>query len=398
MISHNKRTYRVLLLAFAFLMVSFHSCRTKTEITRPTKVFQKHESGIEYKITSGGNGQSPAMNDIVKVHYNLMLEDSTVVDSSFHRSEPVSFKLGAGQVIKGWDIAMKLLSEGDEATLIIPPDLAYGDKPMGDIPANSTLIFNVKIIDVVPAPKPFNLSTRSPIEETPTGLRYSVFEKGRGKKLENGMKVKVHYSGFFDDMSMFDSSHEREQPIEITLGRGMVIRGWEEGLTHLRVGDKARLWIPYDLAYGEHGRGPIPPKTNLIFDVEIMEANEPFRAVPYNTSGRDTLTTESGLRYIIVREGRGEYPESGNTVKVHYTGFLTDGTMFDSSVEREQPFRFVLGQGQVIAGWDEGVALMRANARYRFIIPAELAYGSRGIGPIPPYSTLIFDVELLEFE
>jgi peptidylprolyl isomerase len=357
-----------------------------------------HESGIEYLIQERGQGDLAVLNDVVKVHYVLMLEDSTVIDSSRERGEPVSFKLGAGQVIKGWDVAFTYLHQGDKAWIRIPPDLGYGDRAMGNIPPNSLLIFDVEVVDIIRAPEPYSIDEKTTVHSLPSGLRYSIVDKGKGKKLEEGMRVKVHYTGFFEDLSMFDSSVERDQPIEIILGRGMVIKGWEEGLAQLRVGDKARLWIPYQMAYGEQGRGPIPPRADLIFDVEVLQAEAVMSAIPYDVHGRDTIATESGLKYIVVAPGRGEEPASGSMVVVHYTGYLTDGTMFDSSVERGTPFRFVLGQGQVIPGWDQGVALMRPGAKYRLIIPAELGYGDRGAGPIPPGSTLIFDVEFIDIE
>jgi peptidylprolyl isomerase len=110
----------------------------------------------------------------------------------------------------------------------------------------------------------------------------------------------------------------------------------------------------------------------------------------------NAITTESGLKYIDEVEGDGATPEKGQTVVVHYTGTLTDGSVFDSSRERNRPFSFKIGVGQVIAGWDEGVGSMKVGGRRTLIIPPELGYGSRGAGGvIPPNATLIFDVELL---
>ena len=108
------------------------------------------------------------------------------------------------------------------------------------------------------------------------------------------------------------------------------------------------------------------------------------------------ITTESGLQYEILTEGTGTQAEPGARVTVHYVGTLEDGTQFDSSYDRGQPFSFVLGQGSVIAGWDEGIALLNVGSKARLIIPPELGYGEAGSGStIPPNATLIFEVELL---
>lgn len=109
-----------------------------------------------------------------------------------------------------------------------------------------------------------------------------------------------------------------------------------------------------------------------------------------------TVTTPSGLKYQVLKAGDGNVARSGQSVKVHYTGWLTDGTKFDSSVDRGEPFSFKLGAGQVIPGWDEGVAGMKVGEKRRLTIPSNLAYGKRGAGGvIPPNATLVFDVELL---
>jgi len=113
----------------------------------------------------------------------------------------------------------------------------------------------------------------------------------------------------------------------------------------------------------------------------------------------DTVTTESGLKYIIVKEGSGEMPKAGQTIVAHYTGKLADGKKFDSSVDKGIPFKFPLGAGRVIKGWDEGFATMKVGEKRQLIIPPELGYGERGYPPvIPPSATLIFDVELLGIE
>jgi len=118
---------------------------------------------------------------------------------------------------------------------------------------------------------------------------------------------------------------------------------------------------------------------------------------PWEIKTTDTITTESGLKYLVVKKSNNPTKaEKGMMVDVHYTGFLTDGKVFDSSIERGNPISFELGTGSVIKGWDEGIALMNIGDKYRLIIPADLGYGTNGAGSdIPPNATLLFDVELV---
>lgn len=145
---------------------------------------------------------------------------------------------------------------------------------------------------------------------------------------------------------------------------------------------------------------PVNQAPEAIATVAEMPENSLIAQVPTPTTKKveasnNYVTTPSGLKYLDMVEGSGATPEAGQTVIVHYTGTLEDGTKFDSSRDRKQPFQFKLGASQVIKGWDEGIASMKVGGRRQLVIPPELGYGSRGIGPIPPNSTLIFDVELL---
>ncbi|MBA3706409.1 MAG: FKBP-type peptidyl-prolyl cis-trans isomerase, partial [Bacteroidetes bacterium] len=353
---------------------------------------------LEYTITSKGNGKTPLNGDKVMVHYTGKLTNDTVFDSSVKRGQPFSFKLGVGQVIKGWDEAFLLLKEGDKATIKLSPELAYGSQSQGSIPANSTLIFDIELLEVIEGTRPWDGKGKDTIT-TASGLKYIMFKENKTGESAAGASLTVHYSGYFKDGKTFDSSVERGEPLKgLKCGAGQVIKGWDEGLALLHKGEKAKFIIPYALAYGEQGYGPIPGKTDLIFDVEIVDVHPIVAPAKYDISGLEAKTTASGLKYYEVkRSGSTVKAQAGKTVKVHYSGYLADGKMFDSSIERGEPIEFPLGQGQVIPGWEEGIALMNVGDKLRLIIPYALAYGEAGRDPvIPPKADLTFDVELID--
>jgi FKBP-type peptidyl-prolyl cis-trans isomerase len=235
-------------------------------------------------------------------------------------------------------------------------------------------------------------------QKTASGLASRVLSPGQGKEHPGPKdKVKVHYTGWTTDGKMFDSSVARGEPASFPVDG--VIKGWTEALQLMSKGEKRRLWIPANLAYGERPRAGAPAGM-LVFDVELLDFSSPPAPPPVPTDvkapPKGVTKTSSGLAYRVLQKGTGaEHPTRASNVTVHYTGWTTDGEMFDSSVVRGEPAMFPLGN--VIKGWTEGVQLMVKGEKARFWIPAELAYGEKPSRPGAPAGVLVFDIELIDF-
>jgi len=245
----------------------------------------------------------------------------------------------------------------------------------------------------IPAP-PDVAAPPADAQKTSTGLASKVLQPGTGKDHPNASaKVKVHYTGWTTDGKMFDSSVQRGQPITFPLGR--VIPGWTEGVQLMVVGEKRRFWIPQELAYA--GK-PGAPAGMLVFDVELLEFTPgaplpPLPPTPPDVAAApaDAKKEKSGLASKVLQKGKGTVrPTPKDEVEVHYTGWTTDGKMFDSSIKQGEPAMFQLDM--VIPGWTEGVGLMTEGEKRRLWIPQDLAYKGQ---PGMPAGMLVFDVELL---
>jgi FKBP-type peptidyl-prolyl cis-trans isomerase len=206
---------------------------------------------LQIKDVTVGKGPAAKEFDVVTVDYTGTLTNGKQFDSSVGR-KPFTFILGAGQVIKGWDQGVAGMKAGGKRLLTIPAELAYGSRSMGDIPANSTLKFEV---------------TLHKIER----VKVSTLSQGKGHGAKPGDRLELHYRGTFEDGKAFDSSYDRNQPIALDLGRTGMIPGFTQGLIGIKVGEKRKIVIPPSLGYGEQGRPPvIPANSTLVFEVELL--------------------------------------------------------------------------------------------------------------------------------
>jgi len=255
--------------------------------------------------------------------------------------------------------------------------------------------------------------------KTDSGIYYIMEEEGEGEH-SSTKAIVMHYSGMLLNNEVFDAS---ESGFPVNFRPGMLIKGYDEAVGLMKPGAKGKFIIPSALAYGDKSAALVPPNSPVIFDIEWLTPEEveaekaeakrkreaEARAkiekedadmqayLKENNLLEKAQKTDSGIYYIMEKEGEGEHPTSTETITAHYHGMLLDGTVFDSSVDRGQPFKFQLGR--VIKGWQEAMGMMKPGGKGKFVIPSALAYGERGAGGvIPPNAPLVFDIELFSPE
>lgn len=259
-------------------------------------------------------------------------------------------------------------------------------------------------------------------KQTESGLYYKYLVKNDGPTAQLGEVVEVNLAYYLDDSLMYSTSNIPE-PVYDLVRESSFPGDLYEGFTLMHKGDSMSMIMPADSVFLKMFNSRIVPefvdslsvirwevkvidimteeevnaRIQAAMDEKFVESEETLRAY-LAENNIEATPTESGLVYVCTQAGNGSKPEVGKKVKVHYTGTLLDGTKFDSSVDRGEPIEFPLGMGNVIPGWDEGIAMMSKGEKGILYIPAKLGYGDRQAGPIPAFSNLIFEVELVDFE
>lgn len=231
----------------------------------------KTASGLKYEVVKAGAGDPPAEDAVLELKYALfttkgaLLECSETSGSTI-KSKRADLRLGFMKEAAG------LLKKGARLRLEVPPDLCFGGKAQGPIPADSVTIWELELVNTVqplPVP-PFSMPDDSKLTTTKSGLKYEVVEEGEGESPKMGARVLVHYAGWFTDGKLFDSSYGRGEPTPMQLGG--VIPGWNEGLQLMKPGATYRFVIPPQLAYGARGAPPtIAPNTTLVFLIKLVK-------------------------------------------------------------------------------------------------------------------------------
>ncbi|XP_060950789.1 peptidyl-prolyl cis-trans isomerase FKBP10 [Limanda limanda] len=311
--------------------------------------------------------------DFVRYHYNATFVDGKTFDSSHQKGAAKVGLLGEGRLIAGIDKGLQGMCVNERRSLTVPPHLAYGSAGAGDVvPPDTTLVFEIHLLDVWNKADMVVTKTIT----TPKDCKRSVMSTDF---------VRYHYNGTLLDGSVFESSYNRKQTHNTLVGEGWLVKGMDEGLMGMCVGEIRHIVIPPFKAYGEKGSGTeIPSQATLVFDVLLVDIHNSKDNITYENQ----VVPESCTRKSVV----------GDYVRYHYNGTFLDGRTFDTSYQRNSTYNTYIGMGYVIAGMDQGLVGICVGEKRRVIIPPHLAYGEAGAGNvIPPSAVLVFDVHIIDF-
>ncbi|CAI9099469.1 OLC1v1036296C1 [Oldenlandia corymbosa var. corymbosa] len=343
-------------------------------------------SGLKKKLIKDGEGwDHPNSGDEVEVHYVGTLLDGTQFDSSRDRETPFKFKLGQGEVIKGWDEGIKTMKKGEKALFTIPPELAYGESGSPPkIPANATLQFEIELLSWT--------SVKDICKDG--GILKKVLVEGEGWQNPRDLdEVFIRYDAQLMDGTVISNS----DGIEFAVKEGCFCPALAKAIKTMKKGEKALLTVKPEYAFGEMGRTKtdeevtVPPNAILQINLELVS----WKTV-------SNVTNDNKVVKKILKEGEGyERPDDCTIVKVKLIGKLLDGTVFVEKGDDVEPFEFKVDEDQVINGLDRGVRTMKKGETALITIQPDYAFGSsesrQELAVVPGNSPVCYQVEMLSF-
>lgn len=382
--------------------------------------YQHTDDGLYYRFIEIDTSRPlPQQGDFLKLSMDCYSNDSLVYSSTLNGEYPrIQMKASdKGDILHG----LALMHEGDSASFIVKEDErmryevrllqiqtkeeleAEVEALFGELKAKSDQDFQSYLAE-----------NQICIKPTEQGVYYWTTRPGTGRRPAAGDLVTVHYEGRFLNGSVFDSIYRADSTFSFLLGSGYVIPGWEAIVPLMRVGERATLLIPYQMAYGDLSVGMIPPYSNLVYDIEIqdvtdseiveeeyqrrMEAMKAQSEAAFKEYVERHLVGEApsatGLYVLPQRKGRGTHAAAGMIARIKYEARTLDGDLLGYS---ESPYQdVVLGEGMLMAGVEEGLLTMSEGDSVTLVLPYPLAYGQYGFGTIPPYTNVVLGLSLLQ--
>jgi FKBP-type peptidyl-prolyl cis-trans isomerase len=360
---------KVLIALLIVFPLSVLSQKTKEKFTTSP-------DGLKYFISlKVKKGKPVQKGDMVRVLYRSFVNDTVEIAKSDNREAPYEFVAGNGDVLKGLDAAVQLLKVGEKATVIIPSHLAYGNKKFGKVPENATIRMELEVLGTYPA---FYAVDYNQLKKTSSGLEY-VFVKQNttSETLKKGNYVAIRYTGYYftkdGKKKIFDSSMKSGNTSLLQYGVNKFIKGLDEGLSLMKVGDSATFIIPPSLGYGAKDNQLVPGNSTLGFDVYVERQIDPF----FDESKITYKQDPSGFSYCFVKDVEGPSAQLNDNVYVNLVGYylLANGAkyIFESTYEKGEPQHFRLGKGIENPAWMKLLTQSSVGDQVIMAIPPENA-------------------------
>jgi FKBP-type peptidyl-prolyl cis-trans isomerase len=425
----------------SFAMVCLSVMMLVTACTQRFSGFKKTQSGLYYKFYSRNvSAPQPKLTDFLKVNMTCYLNDSLYYD--WQGSQHEVYTQLQDPIFKG-DLqeAYAMMHLGDSASFYVKADsvatLYYEQDPsVVGLKPDDYFRYEVKLVDVMSeeefmaniekmketmkkasqkALADYITANNIKVTPNPSGVYIIPLEKGYGRCPEKGEKVELDFSATLLDGQSVGSTFGSPDKFSFVLGEGYTIQGWEEIVPKMHLGERVKAIIPFDLAYGEHSVGSIPAYANLVYDIKLLKitsaaelqaenekvmqalkADSEKAFFEYLKANNITDYTASGLFFNKSLATDGAKPQKGQIARIKFEASYLDGTPLGDSEQLGDHYDIVVGEGKVLKGLEEGVAMMRVGEKARFVLPYTLAYGANTYGTIPAYSNLVFNVELLD--
>ena len=424
-----------------FSMVCLSAVMLFTACTQKFPGYKKTQNGLYYKFHSQNTSATqPQLSDFLKVDMTCYLNDSLYYDWQGAQHEVYTqlrdpifegdlqeayamMHVGASAsfYVKADSVAALYYQQDPNVVGLKPDDYFRYEVKLVEVKSEEAFMAELEMMKEVmkeaskKALEDYIAANNISVTPEPSGAYIIPLEKGKGRCPVKGEKVELDFSATLLDGQSVGSTFDSPEKFSFVLGEGNTIQGWEEVVPKMHLGERVTAIIPFDLAYGERAVGSIPAYSNLVYDIKLLKITTAAELKAENEKAMQALKadsekaffdylktnnitdyTASGLFFNKSLTTEGTQPQEGQIARIKFAASYLDGTPLGDSEQLGDHYDVVIGEGKVLKGLEEAVAMMRVGEKARFVLPYTLAYGTNAFGSIPAYSNLVFDVELLD--